>query len=280
MRHDSISGYHMKLGHFHGSNTHRTARPAGSAGGAAAQSTKRGHRASPAAKAADELVKSGSAAKAVKPHSAALQARAGADEVDDDRDPEEGALKGGPSNQDEGDNPAPPEAPAMNPSTASSPASVNVPPPTHAPTAAPAHASSQAPTAPALTGSGGAAPAAGASSADAIKSGIRWAASQYGASADGLIRVAAAESSFNPGAINKTDINAQNGHPSVGVFQFIPTTFADYAKQAYATNPSSWKSIGVSPGSFDINDPRQQALAAAWGFTHGHASAWATQSKY
>jgi hypothetical protein len=44
------------------------------------------------------------------------------------------------------------------------------------------------------------------------------------------------ESSGNPAAINLTDINAQEGHPSVGLLQFIPSTFHNYADAGYNTN--------------------------------------------
>jgi hypothetical protein len=44
------------------------------------------------------------------------------------------------------------------------------------------------------------------------------------------------ESSGNPAAINLTDINAQNGHPSVGLLQFIPSTFAAFADPGFNTN--------------------------------------------
>jgi hypothetical protein len=37
------------------------------------------------------------------------------------------------------------------------------------------------------------------------------------------------ESGGNPNAINRTDINAQQGHPSQGLMQTIPSTFASYA---------------------------------------------------
>lgn len=44
------------------------------------------------------------------------------------------------------------------------------------------------------------------------------------------------ESSGNPAAINLTDINAINGHPSVGLLQFIPDTFNRYADPGFNTN--------------------------------------------
>jgi hypothetical protein len=44
------------------------------------------------------------------------------------------------------------------------------------------------------------------------------------------------ESSGNPAAINLTDSNAIAGHPSVGLLQFIPTTFARYADPGFNSN--------------------------------------------
>lgn len=41
------------------------------------------------------------------------------------------------------------------------------------------------------------------------------------------------ESGWNPSAINLTDSNAQAGHPSQGLMQTIPSTFAAYALQGY-----------------------------------------------
>jgi hypothetical protein len=47
--------------------------------------------------------------------------------------------------------------------------------------------------------------------------------------AAGVLRRINFESGGNPAAINLTDINAQNGHPSQGLMQTIPSTFAAYA---------------------------------------------------
>lgn len=44
------------------------------------------------------------------------------------------------------------------------------------------------------------------------------------------------ESSGNPRAINLTDSNARAGHPSVGLLQFIPSTFRQYADPGFNTN--------------------------------------------
>jgi SLT domain-containing protein len=37
------------------------------------------------------------------------------------------------------------------------------------------------------------------------------------------------ESSWDPNAVNETDINAQEGHPSQGLAQIIPSTFQAHA---------------------------------------------------
>lgn len=44
-----------------------------------------------------------------------------------------------------------------------------------------------------------------------------------------LETIAMHESGGNPNAINNWDINAQQGHPSQGLFQTIPSTFSAYA---------------------------------------------------
>ena len=51
-----------------------------------------------------------------------------------------------------------------------------------------------------------------------------------------MLNQMARESSGNPAAINLTDINAQNGHPSVGLLQFIPSTFAAHADPGFSSN--------------------------------------------
>jgi hypothetical protein len=121
---------------------------------------------------------------------------------------------------------------------------------------------------------GGPAPAASKkpSGQGEIDSYIKYAAGVYGADAKVLRNIAEKESSFNPDAINKTDSNAQAGHPSEGMFQFIPTTFADYAAKAKAAKPEAWANLGP----LDFHDWRQQALATAWAIQNGHGSAWAT----
>lgn len=55
------------------------------------------------------------------------------------------------------------------------------------------------------------------------------------------------ESSGNPAAVNKTDSNAQAGHPSFGLMQTIPSTFDAHAL----------------PGHTDKNDPVAQIMAGA-----------------
>ncbi|OKL36989.1 peptidoglycan DD-metalloendopeptidase family protein [Domibacillus mangrovi] len=63
---------------------------------------------------------------------------------------------------------------------------------------------------------------------------------------DPLMKIADKESSFNPNAINKWDINAQRGDPSIGLFQIIGETF------------NRWK----YPGHNNRRNPLDSALAA------------------
>lgn len=53
---------------------------------------------------------------------------------------------------------------------------------------------------------------------------------------DGILYAIQCESGGNPNAINLTDINAQNGHPSQGLLQTIPSTFAAYRNPSLANN--------------------------------------------
>jgi phage-related protein len=76
------------------------------------------------------------------------------------------------------------------------------------------------------------------------------------------------ESGWNPNAINLWDSNAQAGHPSQGLMQTIPTTFAAYALPGLGgiTNPlanlvagiryaiSTYGSLGNVPGVRGVND--------------------------
>lgn len=124
-------------------------------------------------------------------------------------------------------------------------------------------------------------PMAGASAAGTqpptdLKGMIRWAAAQYGAKAEGLVRVANAESGFRVSVANNWDSNAMKGTPSKGLFQFIEPTFDSMAPKARAANPRAWAGIG----KLDWMDPKQQALTAAWAFSTGQGSHWATQRHY
>lgn len=104
---------------------------------------------------------------------------------------------------------------------------------------------------------------------------IQQAAGAYGANASGLLAVANAESSFNPTVSNNWDSNALAGTPSKGLFQFIESTFNSMSTQAMAANPSAWTGVNRT-----WMDPMAQALTAAWAFTHGQGSHWATASRY
>ena len=65
-------------------------------------------------------------------------------------------------------------------------------------------------------------------------------ARKYGQSKRAMIRVARCESNLNPCAVNPSD-------PFYGLFRFLKST---------------WRSTPY--GDHDINDPKAQALAAAW----------------
>lgn len=64
----------------------------------------------------------------------------------------------------------------------------------------------------------------------------------------GLEIIAQGESGGNQGEVNTTDSNAQAGHPSAGLMQFIQSTFDTYAKPGYTT----WM------------NPVDQVVADAW----------------
>lgn len=64
----------------------------------------------------------------------------------------------------------------------------------------------------------------------------------------GLEIIAQGESGGNQSSVNTTDSNAQAGHPSAGLMQFIQSTFSSYAKPGYTT----WM------------NPVDQVIADAW----------------
>jgi hypothetical protein len=103
---------------------------------------------------------------------------------------------------------------------------------------------------------------------------FQQAASAYGSDAGLLSRIAKLESGYDPNAVNNWDSNAKAGHPSQGLFQFIPSTFSAYARQARAANPAAWRGVQMN-----IRDPKAQALATAWAIANGHGSAWATYDR-
>lgn len=85
------------------------------------------------------------------------------------------------------------------------------------------------------------------------------------------------ESSGDPNAINRTDINAQMGHPSVGLLQFIPETFARFADPGYNTNildPESQMRaflnyVPANYGSFDYLTSIHNGPYATGGLVNG-----------
>lgn len=76
--------------------------------------------------------------------------------------------------------------------------------------------------------------------------GVRW-----------MYRVSRCESGWRWNAINLTDSNARAGHPSVGLFQFIPGTFGGTPYRGH------W-----------IYSNFYQSLAAAWMYARGASGAW------
>ena len=101
---------------------------------------------------------------------------------------------------------------------------------------------------------------------------FNYAGSVYGVNPDVLDSIARRESSYNPNAANDWDINAQNGIPSKGMFQFIQPTFNSYYDSAAKSNPQAFKKLGQK----NWMDWRQQALTTAWALANGKGSAWAT----
>ncbi|SHU33469.1 transglycosylase [Mycobacteroides abscessus subsp. abscessus] len=89
--------------------------------------------------------------------------------------------------------------------------------------------------------------------------------------AAGMMTVAGRESNFNPNAQNNSDINAQNGVPSQGAFQFIAPTFQSYHEpgtpnelrnpfsQACAFVNYAMGRYGVSADGHDLAAKIQQA---------------------
>jgi SLT domain-containing protein len=92
---------------------------------------------------------------------------------------------------------------------------------------------------------GGAAPPGACG--DWINQGLAMAGSRACMGAGCMTARVMNESSCNPGAINLSDSNARAGHPSVGIAQFVPSTFA----------------ANACPGCGDINNPVCQICASA-----------------
>jgi len=103
---------------------------------------------------------------------------------------------------------------------------------------------------------------------------ISNAANAYGINPKVLDKVAEYESGRRPVAQNNTDINAINGTPSKGMFQFIDPTFVSYSKEARKANPQAWKGIPTRS-----SDWRAQALTTSWAIKNGKGKAWATYDR-
>jgi len=92
--------------------------------------------------------------------------------------------------------------------------------------------------------------------------------SVLGSWAGPLGTIAMHESGGNPNAVNLNDINAQQGHPSQGLFQMIPGTFAAHALPGHTNilNPidNAASAIGYIKGSYGdvFNVPGIESLAA------------------
>jgi SLT domain-containing protein len=83
------------------------------------------------------------------------------------------------------------------------------------------------------------------------------------AALNGVLNIIQHESGGNPSAINLTDSNAKAGHPSQGLMQTIPSTFAAYA--------GPYRSLGILNPLANIYAGINYALhryGAAW-LTHG-----------
>lgn len=102
--------------------------------------------------------------------------------------------------------------------------------------------------------------ASAATSGGSIEGIITEAALKYGLSPSYMIKVANCESSLDP---TKTNYNytAGGGHPN-GLFQFIPSTWAD-------------KSAKAGYGGADVFDASAAANVAAWAFANGQSGEWA-----
>lgn len=104
---------------------------------------------------------------------------------------------------------------------------------------------------------------------------------------NGLMTIAKRESGFNPKAINLWDSNAKAGHPSQGLFQTIPSTFAAHRNKSLPndiTNPianavaainymnSRYGGISNVPGLRNLASGKGYVGYAKGGFKNNHDS--------
>lgn len=104
---------------------------------------------------------------------------------------------------------------------------------------------------------------------------------------NGLMTIAKRESGFNPKAINLWDSNAKAGHPSQGLFQTIPSTFAAHRNKSLPndiTNPianavsainymnSRYGGIGNVPGLRNLASGKGYVGYKKGGFKNNHDS--------
>lgn len=95
-------------------------------------------------------------------------------------------------------------------------------------------------------GIGGVGPGVTGQCVDWVRAGLAWPG--HGPMGfDCMMARTLNESNCNPNAINRTDINAQLGHPSVGLEQFVPQTFASVS----------------CPGCTDLMNPICQVCASS-----------------
>lgn len=104
---------------------------------------------------------------------------------------------------------------------------------------------------------------------------INYASKQYGVDPGIVDNIARLESGYRADALNDWDVNAKNGTPSFGAFQYIAPTFHSFAPKARAANPNAWKHFD----QLNWKDPRQQALTTAWAIKNNLGSHWATYDR-
>jgi hypothetical protein len=90
------------------------------------------------------------------------------------------------------------------------------------------------------------------SAADWIHQGLAAVGRDNAAWFNGISQIASSESGGNPTIVNTYDINAQEGHPSMGLLQFIQPTFDEYAIAGHKNilNPVDQVIADARPGGY------------------------------